>query len=197
MRGFSIILIVLIILIFLGILVFNFYQRSSETSLNLTSPKGTEIGSGAKKENMKLSSSAFKNNQLIPGKYTCDGEDISPPLIISEVPEGTKSLVLIVDDPDAPVGNWDHWIVWNINLSTSIIGEGEVPAGSLQGINDFGKKPYGGPCPPSGTHHYYFKLYALDRELELDPSSKKEDVELAIQDHILEQAELIGLYQRQ
>lgn len=146
---------------------------------------------------MKLTSPAFGNNLPIPSKYTCDGEDINPPLEISEVPEGTQSLVLIMDDPDAPVGIWDHWVVWNINPSIISIEENSVPEGAVQGMNSFGKQPYGGPCPPSGTHHYHFKLYALDTKLELDPSSKKEDVEKAMEDHILEQAELVGLYQRQ
>lgn len=145
---------------------------------------------------MKLSSSVFENNQLIPAKYTCDGEDINPPLQISEVPEGTKSLALIIDDPDAPMGTWDHWIVWNINPSVSFIKENSVPEGGVQGMNDFGKQPYGGPCPPSGTHRYFFKLYALDKELELDSSSKKEVLERAMEGHILDKAELVGLYKK-
>ena len=145
---------------------------------------------------MKLSSPVFENNQSIPAKYTCDGEDINPPLQISEVPEGTKSLVLFVDDPDAPMGTWDHWIVWNINPSVSFIEENSVPEGGVQGMNDFGKQPYGGPCPPSGTHRYFFKFYALDNELELDSSSKKEALERAMEGHILDKAELIGLYKR-
>jgi len=113
------------------------------------------------------------------------------------VPEGTKSLVLIMDDPDAPIDTWDHWIVWNISPAITSIEENSVPEGGVQGMNSFGKAPYGGPCPPSGAHHYYFKLYALDKELELDSSSRKEDVEGAMEDHVLERAELIGLYQRQ
>jgi len=146
---------------------------------------------------MKLSSPAFENNQTIPSKYTCDGEDISPSLEISETPEGAKSLVLIIDDPDAPMGTWDHWIVWNITPLISSIEENSIPEGAVQGTNSFGKQPYGGPCPPSGVHHYRFKLYALDTRLELNPSSTKKDVEKAMEDHILDQAELIGLYQRQ
>lgn len=146
---------------------------------------------------MKLTSPVFTNNQSIPQKYTCDGQDISPPLQISEVPEGTASLVLIIDDPDAPMGTWDHWVVWNINPSTTSIEEDGVSEGAVQGMNSFGKQPYGGPCPPSGTHHYYFKLYALDTRLELDVSSKKKDVEVAMEGHILDRAELVGLYQRQ
>ncbi len=146
---------------------------------------------------MRLTSSAFENNQFIPAKYTCDGEDINPPLLISDVPEGTKSLVLIVDDPDAPMGTWDHWVVWNINPSTEKIEEGQTPEGAVEGMNDFQKHPYGGPCPPSGIHHYHFKLYALDKILDIDASSRKEDVEKAMEGSILAQSELIGLYQRQ
>ncbi len=146
---------------------------------------------------MKLTSSVFENKDLIPSKYTCDGEDVNPPLNISDIPEKTKSLVLIVDDPDAPSGTWDHWIVWNILPSVSKIEENSVPEGAVQGMNDFGKQSYGGPCPPSGTHNYHFKLYALDTKLEIESSSKKEEVKEAMEGHILEQAELIGKYQRQ
>lgn len=146
--------------------------------------------------NMKLTSSAFENNQTIPSKYTCDGEDINPPLEIQEIPETAQSLVLIVDDPDAPMGTWAHWLVWNIDPSIVSIKENSIPEGAVQGQNSFGKQDYGGPCPPSGTHHYYFKVYALDIKLELDSSSDKKDLESVIQNYILDQAELIGLYQR-
>ena len=187
MRGLSKILIIFIILIFLiiGGLSFYFLQRSSKTSLELPEQKI-----------MRLTSPAFENNQLIPSKYTCDGEDINPPLRIEGVPEETKSLVLIVDDPDAPLGTWDHWIVWNIDPSTSLIEENKVPEGAIEGKNDFGKNSYGGPCPPSGTHRYHFKLYALDKKLQLDSSSEREAVEKAMEGHILDWAELIGLYGR-
>ncbi len=147
-------------------------------------------------KNMKLTSPAFGNNQFIPSKYTCDGQDINPPLQISGVPEEAKSLVLIVDDPDAPGGTWDHWIVWNINPSISEIKENEVPEGAIEGLNDFEKHSYGGPCPPSGVHHYHFRLYALSKKLDLDPSSRKEDVKKAMEGFILDQTELVGLYQR-
>lgn len=147
--------------------------------------------------NMKIESEAFSNNQFIPKKYTCDGEDINPPLKISEVPQGTKSLVLIVDDPDAPMGTWVHWTVWNIPPDISDIPENTVPQGAIEGMTDFGRPGYGGPCPPSGVHRYFFKLYALDTTLELDSSATKRDLEKAMEGHILEKAELIGLYQRQ
>ncbi len=144
---------------------------------------------------LKLTSSAFENEGRIPDKYTCKGEDISPPLEIEGIPEGAKSLVLIIDDPDAPMGNWDHWIVWNIPL-VSKIEENSVPQGAVQGINDFRKHDYGGPCPPSGTHRYMFKLYALDIILDLDEDSRKMDVENAMEGHVLAQTKLIGLYSK-
>ena len=145
---------------------------------------------------MKILSPVFKNNELIPAKYTCDGEDINPPLTITELPEGTKSLALIVDDPDAPMGIWDHWIVWNINPSISLIKENSLPEGSVLGKNSFGKLSYGGPCPPLGTHRYFFKLYALDKELDLTEGATKKELEQAMSEHVLDSAELIGLYKR-
>ncbi|HHE76480.1 MAG TPA: YbhB/YbcL family Raf kinase inhibitor-like protein [Candidatus Parcubacteria bacterium] len=145
---------------------------------------------------MKLTSPAFENNGFIPSKYTCDGEDINPPLKIEGVPEEAKSLVLVVDDPDAPMGTWDHWVVWNIESSVSEIKENEVPRGGVEGVNDFQKHSYGGPCPPSGIHHYHFKAYALSEKLDLSPSAKKDDVERAMQAFIIDKAELVGLYQK-
>jgi len=145
---------------------------------------------------LKLTSTAFENNKRIPAKYTCDGDDISPPLKIEGVPENAKSLVLIVDDPDAPIGTWVHWVVWNIPI-VSEIKENSVPAGAVQGLNDFKKHDYGGPCPPSGTHRYMFKLYALDITLDINENSEKQDVENAIKGHILAQTKLIGLYSRE
>lgn len=144
---------------------------------------------------LKLTSSAFKNEGRIPDKYTCMGEDISPPLEINGVPEGAKSLVLIIDDPDAPMGTWDHWVVFNIPL-ISKIEENSVPQGGVQGINDFKKHDYGGPCPPSGTHVYMFKLYALDITLDLDEDSGKVDVENAMEGHVLAQTKLLGTYSK-
>jgi len=145
---------------------------------------------------LKIRSPAFEHNGFIPSKYTCDGQDVSPQLNIEGIPSEAKSLVLIVDDPDAPMGTWVHWVVWNIPVTsrTSRIEEASVPG--VEGINDFGKHSYGGPCPPSGTHRYFFKVYALDTMLELDPSSKKADVERAMQGHVLAKEELIGLYKR-
>jgi len=149
------------------------------------------------KGEISLTSPAFSHNETIPTKYTCQGEDINPPLEIKNIPPGVKSLVLIVDDPDAPMGTWDHWIVWNISPQILKIEEGRLPQGALQGKNDFGKLEYGGPCPPPGKpHRYFFKLYALDTLLNLPQGSSKEEVEKAMEGHILGQTFLIGLYQR-
>lgn len=145
---------------------------------------------------MKLSSPAFEHNQNIPPKYTCDGENISPPLHISQVPAEAKSLVLIVDDPDAPAKTWVHWVVFNIDPGATEVTEGAAPAG-IEGTTDFGKPGYGGPCPPSGTHRYFHKIYALDTQLDLTASATKTDVEAAMEGHILDKAELVGLYERQ
>jgi Raf kinase inhibitor-like YbhB/YbcL family protein len=143
---------------------------------------------------LSVNSSAFENNKFIPAKYTCDGDDVNPPLTIEGVPEGTKTLALIVDDPDAPMGTWDHWIVWNISATASKIAENTVPG--TEGMNDFRRRSYGGPCPPSGTHRYFFKVYALDVKLDLSPTSRKRDVEKAMQGHVLAKGELVGLYRR-
>ncbi|MBI2660123.1 YbhB/YbcL family Raf kinase inhibitor-like protein [Candidatus Woesearchaeota archaeon] len=144
---------------------------------------------------MKLTSSAFSHNGAIPSEYTCDGDDLSPPLSINDVPSNAKSLVLISDDPDAPVGTWDHWVVFNIPAATKEIQKGTEPNG-IGGRNSWGRTGYGGPCPPSGTHRYFFKLYALDTELNLPEGSTKKDVERAMQGHILTNAELMGTYKR-
>ncbi len=144
---------------------------------------------------MKITSSAFENRGQIPSKYTCDGEDINPPLKFENVPERAQALALIADDPDAPSGTWVHWTVWNMPVSTTGIDEGNKPAG-VEGMTSFGSKGYGGPCPPSGSHKYFFKLYALDTELDLDMDADKEALEYAMQGHIIEQTELTGNYSR-
>ncbi len=145
---------------------------------------------------MTITSTAFKSNESIPVKYTCDGADINPPLVIENVPSVAKSLALIVDDPDAPRGTWVHWVVWNIDPATREIKEHSIPDGAQQGTNDFRKLDYGGPCPPSGTHRYFFKLYALDKVLNLGPNTTKAALESAMKGHILARAEIIGLYKR-
>ena len=145
---------------------------------------------------MKIISSVFQNNTKIAYKYTCDGENVSPPLEFIDVANNAKSLVLIVDDPDAPSKTWVHWVVYNIDPKTREILENSVPKGAVLGITDFGKPGYGGPCPPSGVHRYFFKLYALDSILDLPQNPTKQMVEEKMQDHILDQAELIGFYGR-
>ncbi|MGC1241455.1 MAG: YbhB/YbcL family Raf kinase inhibitor-like protein [Chryseosolibacter sp.] len=142
---------------------------------------------------LNVTSKAFSQNDTIPLKYTCDGEDINPPLEIGAVPAEARSLTLIVEDPDAPGGTWLHWLVWNIPV-THHLREKEVPGD--QGINDFGRKTYGGPCPPSGTHRYFFKIYALDDLLDLPDGSSRSEMEEAMRDHILGYGELVGLYKR-
>lgn len=143
-----------------------------------------------------IESPAFENNEMIPSKYTCDEQNINPPLKISGVTEDVKSLVLIMDDPDAPAGTWVHWTIWNISPRTAEIAENTKPESALEGITSFRKPGYGGPCPPSGTHRYFFKLFALDIMLELDQDATAGDIENAMKGHILDSAELIGLYKR-
>ena len=144
---------------------------------------------------MKITSSAFQEGANIPSKFSCDGANTSTPLQISDVPSEAKSLVLIVDDPDAPSGLFTHWAVWNISPQTSTIAEGSTPKG-MKGTNDFGKSGYGGPCPPSGTHRYYFKIFALDRELDLPSGAKRGQLDAAMKGHVIAQGELMGRYSK-
>jgi Raf kinase inhibitor-like YbhB/YbcL family protein len=143
---------------------------------------------------LRVKSPAFEQGKLIPKKYTCDGQDINPPLTIEGIPKETKTLVLALDDPDAPSGTFDHWIVWNIPASTNKIAENSVPG--KEGFNSAGQTGYMGPCPPSGTHRYFFKVYALDTELALGIGAKKKDAEKAMQGHVLAKGELMGIYRR-
>ncbi len=144
---------------------------------------------------MLIESPAFEAHQPIPKKFTCEGEDVSPPLVIQDLPKGTKSLVLIVDDPDAPHGVFVHWLAWNIETTSLHLVEGvNLPS---QGRNDFGELDYRGPCPPKGNpHRYFFKLYALDTSLQLASGSNKKQLEESMKGHIIGQAELVGTYQR-
>jgi len=150
----------------------------------------------------KISSPSFSNGGTIEKKLTCEGADVSPQLKWTEPPDGTKSFALLVDDPDAPVGNWNHWTIWNIPSSLRSLPEGQskeasLPDGSQQGLNDFRKPGYNGPCPPPGKpHRYYFKLFALDAKLELRAGARKKDLEEAMRGHILAQAEWMGKYGR-
>ena len=149
---------------------------------------------------MKLSSSAFEEGGKIASKYTCDGDNINPSLEISDLPSGTKSIALIMEDPDVPKnlradGMWDHWIVFNIPPDTSEIPEGKEPPGT-HGEGTSGNQNYNGPCPPDREHRYFFKLFALDSTLELKEKAKKPELEKAMEGHILEKAELMGTYER-
>ncbi|MGD9129593.1 MAG: YbhB/YbcL family Raf kinase inhibitor-like protein [Candidatus Woesebacteria bacterium] len=145
---------------------------------------------------LTLTSPAFIHNGQIPPKYSCKGENISPPLEISGIPEGTLSLALIVDDPDAPAGDWVHWLLWNIP-QVAKIEENTTPKAAVAGVNSFFKTDYGGPCPPSGTHRYFFKLFALDTVLDLDNEAEKADLKKAMEGHVLESTELVGLFSKE
>jgi hypothetical protein len=151
---------------------------------------------------MRLWSPAFEEGKPIPVAYTCDGKDVSPPLNWEGAPEGTRSFALICDDPDAPMGTWVHWVLFNIPADSTSLPEGvptdaKLPDGARQGLSDFGRTGYGGPCPPRGKpHRYFFKLYALDTVLELEGNIRKADLERAMAGHVLAQAQLMGTYQR-
>ncbi len=140
-------------------------------------------------------SPVFESGKLIPAKYTCDGDEINPPITINGIPKEAKSLVLILEDPDAPRGTFDHWVVWDIPPTLRKIEERSAPG--TEGLNSAGQKSYVGMCPPSGTHRYFFKIYALDTKLMLNPNStRKKEVEKVMQGHILAKGELVGLYKR-
>jgi Raf kinase inhibitor-like YbhB/YbcL family protein len=166
------------------------------------SPAATPALQGGKVAVLQVSSTAFDEGAAIPGRYTCDGDGLSPPISWSGAPEGVESLALIVDDPDAPVGVWVHWTVYDIPASRYGLPEGvakdQILDGiGMQGVSGFGEIGYGGPCPPPGDpHRYFFKLYALDTRLDLKPGASKADVEKAMQGHILAEGQLMGIYGR-
>ena len=150
---------------------------------------------------MQIHSPVFKEGEEIPVDYTCDGVDHSPPLAWTDIPEGTKSFALITDDPDAPAKTWVHWVIFNIpagqtGVDENLLGNNMLPDGAVQGINSWGRNGYGGPCPPSGVHRYYFRLYALNKMLDLGPLAGKSEVLEAMQSHILAEAEIMGRYTR-
>ena len=156
---------------------------------------------GGKKMQIEVKSSAFEDGGMIPKLYTCDGTDVSPPLAWTSVPKGTKSIALIADDPDAPMGTWVHWVLFNLpahlkGLPENVPPQKSLENGGMQGTNDFRKIGYGGPCPPGGTHRYYFKVYALDMEINLQAGATKRKLLKAMEGHILAEGQLIGKYKR-
>ena len=183
---------VLVIVIF-GLTIYAFFSMSSTKSVQRKEVRQMTI------------SSAFKDGDFIPKKYACEGQDINPEIVVSNVPEGAKTIAIICEDPDAPIGTFVHWILWNVpvNGSSVKIPEGirkveKLPDGTMQGYNDFGKIGYNGPCPPKGhgVHHYHFKVYAVNNVLELKGKITKKELEKALSGKILAQAEIIGLYER-
>jgi Raf kinase inhibitor-like YbhB/YbcL family protein len=163
--------------------------------------RAVPIVKGEKMTSIKITSAAFTEGEMIPAQYTCDGSNVSPPLAWDTVPAGTRSLALVADDPDAPMGTWVHWVAYNLPASVKELKEGILPSDSLpgggrQGLSDFGKYGYGGPCPPGGTHRYFFKLYALDTALPLSGKVTKRQLEAAMKGHVLAQGELMGRYSR-
>lgn len=190
--------------IFLGlILMFSllaFEPNLSSLSFSLTNNQKAAIGSVETKEEKKavfaIASSAFKNGGVIPARFTCDGENISPEIFVSNVPKEAQSLVVIMDDPDASGGTWTHWSVFNMPPTTKVLPEGKEPIGR-DGINSWGKTGYGGPCPPKGEHRYFFRVYALNKTLPLKIGSSKEDILTAMKGSVLATAELIGRYKRE
>lgn len=145
---------------------------------------------------MEISSEVFESGEDIPAVYSCEGENINPPLHISGVPDGAQSLALIMEDPDAPGGDFTHWVVWNIDPGIKEIAEGSVPEGAVQGLNGEGRRGYSGPCPPGGTHRYFFRAYALDTRLNPPEPVTAEDLEDSMEGHILAQAEIYGRFGR-
>jgi Raf kinase inhibitor-like YbhB/YbcL family protein len=147
-------------------------------------------------EGLQLSSPAFAQGKPIPAEYAKDGRNVSPPLKVDGVPAGAKSLALIVDDPDAPMGTWVHWVVWNLPPDAGPIPAGSLPEGAVEGRNSWKRNEYGGPAPPSGTHRYFFRLFALDTTLKLAPSAGARELRHAIEGHVLGTAELVGTYSK-
>lgn len=185
--------VVLIFLLAGMLLVSGCIQNEKERNTSNESPDTGKGDENVDIQDIKVFSSAFASNGSIPGKYTCDGQNINPPLEFEGIPEEAESLVLIVDDPDAPTKTFTHWIVWNIE-PVAKIEEDSIPG--VEGINDFKKIGYGGPCPPSGTHRYYFRVYALDRQLELKAGAGRKNLENEMIGHIIAEGELMGKYRK-
>jgi Raf kinase inhibitor-like YbhB/YbcL family protein len=164
-------------------------------------PTEAQKAKGIKMDEIEVTSSAFEEGQMMPAEYTADGRNISPPLEWSAVPQGTKSIALINDDPDAPMGTWVHWVLYNMppdvtSLEENILPQETLANGAQQGTTDFGRIGYGGPAPPSGTHRYYFKVYALDSMLDLPTGATKSEVEAEMEGHMLASGQLMGKYSR-
>lgn len=190
------VLILIILLFGIGAAIFYFFSRNSRsfsTSSDIDQLE-EQANYNSSLNNMMTISSVFPNGGQIPDTYGCHGSDINPSLNFSGVPADAQSLALIVDDPDAPSGDWVHWLIFNIDPKITGISENSFPDGAVSGMTSSGKAEYGGPCPPSGTHHYHFKLYALDTTLNLSSSAKKGDLLSAMKGHVISQAELIGTY---
>jgi Raf kinase inhibitor-like YbhB/YbcL family protein len=181
-------------------LIFFLTVSVSSLLLTITCLTNNQVRGGEPMK-IKIKSSAFQEGEMIPRQYTCDDKDVSPPLAWDSVPAGTKSLALICDDPDAPMGTWVHWVLYDLPPNVRELPENVPPSktlatGGKQGTNDFRKIGYGGPCPPGGTHRYYFKLYALDIELKRDPGMTKAQLLKAMEGHVLAEGQLMGKYKR-
>lgn len=189
----KVVLFAIVFLEAIGVLIFWFYgsQNKNQKVENVEEPNISN-----QKSTMNLSSPAFSDNGSLPAKYSCDGEKVNPPLVISDVPEKAVSLVLIVDDPDAPRRTYTHWTVWNIKPGTKEIKENSVPDGAIQGKTSANRSGYAAACPPLGIHSYTFKMYALDTMLDLPSSADVEDLTAAMDNHILDRAQIIGKYGR-
>ncbi|HEX7042325.1 MAG TPA: YbhB/YbcL family Raf kinase inhibitor-like protein [Patescibacteria group bacterium] len=183
----AILSVILVLLGFVGFLILHDFNQLPIEKL----PKKSTMKLG-----MQITSNAFKNNESIPSKYSCDGTGIHPQLSFLDAPLLTRSMVLIVDDPDAPSGTFVHWVVYNIPSSTKEIEEGKEVIGATNGKNSAGREGYFAPCPPNGAHRYFFKLYALDSVLPLPPGMSKEDIINSIKGHVLEESDLVGIYKR-
>jgi Raf kinase inhibitor-like YbhB/YbcL family protein len=174
----------------------SFFRFVVICALAFTLPSVTLAQSGSTEAKITVTSSAFQPGAKIPEQFTCKGANVNPPLQFGGIPAGTKNLALLVEDPDAPSGLFTHWLVWNINPATTQIAEKSVPSGAVQGTNDFGKAGYGGPCPPSGTHRYFFRVFALDRTLDLKSGAKRQEFDKALAGHALARGEVMGRYSR-
>lgn len=185
--------VIVFIFLFVGILLISgcIQNQKSEKSVDKETPEAGKGDENMDIQNIKIFSSAFEANGTIPKRYTCKGENINPPLEFEGIPEETESLVLIMDDPDAPMKTFTHWIVWNIE-PVAKIDEDSIPG--VEGINDFRKIGYGGPCPPSGTHRFFFRVYALNKQLELKAGSGRKELESEMIGHIIAEGELMGKF---